>query len=247
VNVAPELQIRLLDLQALDTALDQLAHRRRSLPEHAEAERLSTRLGELHSEIVTAETDDSDIAREQTKAEADVEQVVSRTERDQNRLDAGQVGSPRELENLQSEIASLSRRRNDLEDTVLEIMERREAVQRRLSELTTERSTLTTELADVDQRRAAALVDIDAQAEKTTVERVLIANDLPAELLSLYEKIRAAQDGIGAAALSRGRCEGCHLSLDNTSLSAIRGAAPDAVVRCEECRRILIRTPESGL
>jgi predicted nucleic acid-binding Zn-ribbon protein len=247
VNAAPELQLRLLDLQALDSALDQLSHRRGSLPEHTEAERLTTRLGELRSEIVTAETEDGDIAREQAKAETDVEQVVSRAARDQSRLDAGQVNSPRELENLQSEIASLSKRRGDLEDTVLEIMERREAVQQQLSALTTERETLTAQLADVEQRRAAALADIDAQVEKTTVERVLIAKDIPGELMALYEKIRGNQGGVGAAALSRGRCEGCHLSLDATSLSDIRNAAPDAVLRCEECRRILVRTTESGL
>jgi predicted nucleic acid-binding Zn-ribbon protein len=247
VNAAPDVQLRLLDLQALDAAIDQLAHRRRSLPEHGEAERLTARLGELRSEIVTAETEDSDIGREQGKAEGDVEQVVARSERDQKRLDAGQVGSPRELENLQSEIASLSKRRSDLEDTVLEIMERREAVQQRLADLTKERDTLTTELAAVEERRDASVAEIDAEVEQKTVDRVLIANEMPADLLTLYEKIRAAQDGIGAAALSRGRCEGCHLSLDSTSLSEIRNAAPDAVVRCEECRRILIRTPESGL
>jgi predicted nucleic acid-binding Zn-ribbon protein len=247
VNAAPEVQLRLLDLQALDAAIDQLAHRRRSLPEHAEAERLTSRLDQLRSEIVNAETEDSDIGREQSKAEGDVEQVVARSERDQKRLDAGQVGSPRELENLQSEISSLAKRRSALEDTVLEIMERREDVQQRLNDLTKERETLTAELTAVTERREASVADIDAEAEKKTAERTLISDEMPADLLALYEKIRAAQDGVGAAALSRGRCEGCHLSLDSTSLSEIRNAAPDAVVRCEECRRILVRTPESGL
>jgi predicted nucleic acid-binding Zn-ribbon protein len=247
VNAAPEVQLRLLDLQDLDAAIDLLTHRRSSLPEHADSERLTSRLGELRSEIVTAETEDSDIGREQSKAEGDVEQVVARSDRDQKRLDAGQVGSPRELENLQSEIGSLAKRRSDLEDAVLEIMERREAVQQRLADLVKERESLTTELTSVEERRDAAVADIDAQVAQKTADRGLIANELPADLLALYEKIRAQSGGVGAAALSRGRCEGCHLSLDATSLSDIRAAAPDAVVRCEECRRILIRTAESGL
>jgi predicted nucleic acid-binding Zn-ribbon protein len=247
VNAAPEVQLQLLDLQAADAALDLLAHRRRALPEHAEAERLSNRLTELRSEIVAAETEEGDIGREQAKAEGDVEQVVARSERDQKRLDAGQVGSPRELENLQSEIASLAKRRGDLEDIVLEIMERREDVTQRLTDLTKERDTLTADLATVTERRDAASAEIDEQIGAKTAERVLIATQLPADLISLYEKIREQQGGVGAAALYRGRCEGCHLSLDNTSLAEIRNAAPDAVVRCEECRRILVRTPESGL
>jgi hypothetical protein len=70
---------------------------------------------------------------------------------------------------------------------------------------------------------------------------------LPEDLLSLYEKLRVSSGGIGAAALHRGRCEGCHLQLNTTELNQLRDAPPDDVARCEECRRILIRTDESGL
>jgi predicted nucleic acid-binding Zn-ribbon protein len=43
------------------------------------------------------------------------------------------------------------------------------------------------------------------------------------------------------------RCEGCRLELNPQELQRIRAAADDEVVRCEECRRILVRTGESGL
>jgi predicted nucleic acid-binding Zn-ribbon protein len=45
--------------------------------------------------------------------------------------------------------------------------------------------------------------------------------------------------------LRRGKCEGCHASLSTVDLNTIRSAAPDEVVRCEECRRILVRSAES--
>jgi uncharacterized protein len=247
VNAAPEAQLRLLDLQTIDTTIDQLTHRRDTLPEHAELARLTARLDEVANAIVTTETEESDIAREQAKAEGDVEQVVTRTTRDQQRLDAGQVGSPRELENLQSEIASLTRRRSDLEDAVLDIMERREDAQRRLSTLTSERDQLTAEIAAVETRRNEQLADIDRQIGMSTGQRAGVSAEIPVELLDLYEEIRASHDGVGTAQLHRGRCEGCHLSLDAASLNALRAAAPDEVVRCEECRRILIRTVDSGL
>jgi predicted nucleic acid-binding Zn-ribbon protein len=247
VNASPESQLRLLDLQGLDTAIDQLNHRRDSLPEHAELARLSARLDEVTRETVVTQTEESDIAREQVKAEGDVDQVVSRAARDQQRLDAGQVGSPRELENLQSEIASLERRRSDLEDTVLEIMERREDAQRRLTALGAEQDQLTIDIATAQERRDIALADIERDVDKATGERAALAGELPGDLLELYEKIRAGQSGVGAARLFRGRCEGCHLSLDARSLNELREAPPDLVVRCEECRRILVRTAESGL
>lgn len=247
LNADPASQARLLDLQALDSGLDRLGHRRRTLPELATIDALTARVREVSDALIVAQTLDHDLAREQSKAEADVDQVRSRAERDQQRLDAGQVNSSRELENLQSEIASLARRRSDLEDVVLEVMERREATQSGVSALTAERDKLSTELAAATARRDEVFRELDAEIAATRTARGSVAPDVPAELLALYEKIRGSSDGVGAAALHRGRCEGCHLALNPSDLGRMRSAAPDEVLRCEECRRILVRTPESGL
>jgi uncharacterized protein len=247
VKASPEAQQRLLELADVDAERTRLDHRRRSLPENEEHERLVERDTQLRDEIATLEAEESDLAREQAKAEADVDQVRSRVERDQVRLDNGQVSSARELENLQSEIASLLRRQSDLEEVVLEVMERLEGVQRQRSERAGERGTLAARLTEVTARRDAALGDIAEQSGKAAEQRASIARDLPPDLLALYDKLRAQHGGVGAAMLRRGRCEGCHLSLNTVDLNAIRAAAPDEVVRCEECRRILVRTAESGL
>jgi predicted nucleic acid-binding Zn-ribbon protein len=67
------------------------------------------------------------------------------------------------------------------------------------------------------------------------------------ELVALYEKIRASSGGIGAAILRHRRCEGCNLELNQVDINRLTAAAQDEVLRCEECRRILIRTAESGV
>ena len=72
-------------------------------------------------------------------------------------------------------------------------------------------------------------------------------NVIPPELLRLYDKLRGQFGGIGAARLYQKRCEGCRLELNITELAEVRSAPSDQVVRCENCRRILIRTPESGI
>jgi uncharacterized protein len=247
LNADSASQARLLDLQSLDSALDRLDHRRKTLPELATIDALAARVREVSDSLIVAQTLDDDLAREQTKSEADVDQVRARSDRDQQRLDAGQVSSPRELENLQSEIASLARRRSDLEDVVLDVMERREAAQSDVSSLTAERDKLSAELAAATARRDELFAGIDAEASATRAARVATSPDIPAELLALYEKIRASSGGVGAAALHRGRCEGCHLALNPSDLGHMRTASDDTVLRCEECRRILVRTPESGL
>src|SRR4051812_11151712 len=247
VKAAPDDQLRLLDLQALDTTLDRLAHRRKTLPELAQIEEAEARQTRLADDIVLIETEDSDLGREQSKLEGDIDQVRTRMQRDQQRLDAGQVGSPRELENLQHEIGTLHKRQSDLEDEELEIMEKREVVQKRLAELRAEQGQIGTTLAELEQQRDSAFAEIAAETEKASAQRAETVAGLPAELVTLYEKVRTSSSGIGAAALHQGRCEGCHLQLNTTDINRIREAPEDEVLRCEECRRILVRTAESGL
>ncbi|MEU1043238.1 zinc ribbon domain-containing protein [Streptomyces sp. NPDC005551] len=247
MNAAPADQIRLLDVQSFDARLQQLAHRRRSLPEHAEIESLNKDLIQLRDLLVAAQTEESDCAREQTKAEQDVDQVRQRAARDQKRLDSGAVSSSKDLENLQREIVSLAKRQGDLEDVVLEVMERRESAQERVAELTERVSSVQSKIDDATGRRDAACEEIDGEAASVTKEREVVAGSVPADLLKLYDKLRQQQGGVGAARLYQRRCEGCRLELNITEVNEVKAASPDTVLRCENCRRILVRTSESGL
>ncbi|MFE9168190.1 zinc ribbon domain-containing protein [Streptomyces kebangsaanensis] len=204
-------------------------------------------LAQMRDLLVAAQTEESDCAREQTKAEQDVDQVRKRAARDQQRLDSGAITSPKDLTNLQHEIASLAKRQGDLEDVVLEVMERRESAQERVTELTGRVASVQAKVDDATARRDAALEGIDGEVATVTKEREVVAAAVPADLMKLYEKLREQQGGIGAAKLYQRTCQGCRQELAITELGEIRAAAPDTVVRCENCRRILVRTAESGL
>lgn len=247
LNAAPADQIRLLDVQELDTRLTQLAHKRKTLPEHEEIQTLDGDLTQLRDLLVAAKTEESDTAREQTKAEQDVDQVRQRAARDQKRLDSGMVTNPKDLASLQSEIASLAKRQENLEDIVLEVMERHESTGERVGELTRRVESVEGKVKGAVSRRDAALREIDAEVATVQKERELVAGSVPADLLKLYEKIREQQGGVGAAPLYQRRCEGCRLELNITEVNDVRAAAADEVLRCENCRRILVRTRESGL
>jgi predicted nucleic acid-binding Zn-ribbon protein len=247
VKAPAHTQLRLLDLQEVDTAIDRLAHRRRTLPELADIERYEARLDELRDAIVGAETELSDADREQRKVENDVDVVRSRMTRDQGRLDTGAVSHAKELESLRHELGSLAKRQADLEDLVLEHMEKREEIDSRLTALRTEQASVSVELAAASERRDAAFAEIDADAEHQRAERSILAGEMPADLLALYEKVRASSGGSGAAPLLRGQCQGCRLTLPPNDLATFRAAPEDEELRCEECRRILVRRPDSGV
>ena len=145
-----------------------------------------------------------------------------RAARDQQRLDSGAVTSPKDLENLQREIASLAKRQGDLEDVVLEIMERRESAQERVAELTERVSSVQSKIDDATARRDAAYESLDGEAATATKEREVIAGSVPADLLKLYDKLREQQGGVGAAKLYQRRCQGCRLELTITEVNEIR-------------------------
>jgi predicted nucleic acid-binding Zn-ribbon protein len=167
--------------------------------------------------------------------------------RDQQRLDAGAVSSAKELESLQHEIESLAKRQRDLEDAELEVMERLEESQGQAAALATEQERLASAADDAERRRVEALASIDKDADYARMQRSTVVPELSAELMALYEKLLAQLDGLAAVAIKRRRCDGCQLELTATDIGRVRAAAEDEVLRCEECRRIQVRTEESGL
>ncbi|MBM7078574.1 zinc ribbon domain-containing protein [Micromonospora humida] len=245
MKAEPQVQRRLLDLQAIDTTLAQLAHRRRSLPERAELEGLARELSALEDERVRAQVAVDDLDRDIARLEKDIDQVRARKSKDEARLASGS-GPARELEALQHELVSLNRRQGDLEDAELELMEQRETAQATLDGIEARLTEARDRRAAVEQRRDENLAAIAKEEESKQGARKPLAADLPADLVTLYDKIRE-DTGLGAALLTAGRCGGCRLELSGADLARIRRSDPDEVVRCEDCRRIMVRTNESGL
>ncbi|GAA4728976.1 C4-type zinc ribbon domain-containing protein [Isoptericola chiayiensis] len=241
----PEDQRRLLEVQALDTRLQQLAHQRRNHPSLATVVELESRMADLHGSLVDSRTAVADLEREVTKAETDVEQVRTRAERDQQRLDSGSLGA-KDAQAVVSELESLARRQGVLEETQLEIMERLEAHQTSLGEVEAAYGELRAAKEKAESERDAAFAEIDAARREVDEQRAAAADGLDASLVTLYDRLRSQLGGLGAAALRGNRCEGCRLELNPGDLATARGAAPDQVVRCEECGRILVRDADAA-
>ena len=246
MNAESARQLRLLDLQAIDTRLDQIGHARTHLPQLAELADLLGKARLIDDQLVRSRTELDDVQREVAKAEADVQLVRDRAARDQARLDAG-TGTAKDLQAIQHELTSLARRQSELEDIELEVMERAEAAESDVAELERGRGELTERITALEVARDEALARLDGEAADIGAPRPTVVDEVGADLVILYEKIRAANGGTGAAALRQRRCGGCQLELNPVEIQRLRVAPEDEVLRCEECRRILVRTPESGL
>ena len=244
----PAAQLALLDLQAIDARADQLRHQRRTLPELAEIAALQESRAGFDAQRRDAQIMVDDLTAEQEKVDADVEQVRTRRTRDRDRMDQGLISNPKDLERMQGELESLrsadhhARGRGARGDGPAR--GRAEGSGRvrgpgRGRGRAARRADGRPGRQDRGHRRRD-LASIDA-------ERTTGADGLPADLLALYDKLRESKGGVGAAVLRARQCGGCRLTLDAHEIGEIRALPEDAVVRCEECQRILVRTAESGL
>ncbi len=240
-------QLKLLDVQELDSTLDRLRHRLAHLPETQQLQELAAERAEVDGQARDARIRVDDLTREQRKADGDVEQVKGRRVRDQERMDQGLITNPKDLERMQQELVSLNRRISSLEDTELEVMEQLETAEREHAALTARLAEIDTLADELTRSRDVRAGEATREIETVAERRKVTAEDLPEDLLALYERVRAQKDGVGAAALRQRRCGGCSLQLTAADLGSIAKASPDEVLRCEECNRILVRTGDSGL
>jgi uncharacterized protein len=247
IRADKSVQLRLLDLQTLDTTLAQLHRRRQTLPQHAVVARLQTERAALASDLVAAETSISDLELEQAKAETDLEPVRERLARNQTRIADGTVSDPKALSSMVDEVSHLKKRISDLEDAELEVLEQLEAAVATRETLLRRIDRVDDDLIETVAERDRQLSALDGEMADLRAERAAITPVIPEDLLALYDKIGGSHAGVGAAELRQRRCTGCQLEINAADLRTFSAAAEDEVLRCEECGRILIRTPESGL
>lgn len=243
----PFAQLKLLDVQELDSRHDQLRHRLATLPQIAELRDLTRQRDQLFDRTRDARILVDDLTREQKRADADVEQVKARRKRDQDRMDQGLITSPKDLERMQGELVSLERRISSLEDTELEVMEKLEDAQRDLDGLDVQLAELDGRIAAAEKAREESAAEIEEQLAGTVAERERTASDMPEDLMKLYLRLREQKGGVGAALLRARSCGGCSLQLNSSELAEIAKTPSDEVLRCDECNRILVRTSESGV
>lgn len=246
MKATPLDQERLLELQKIDTQILQAEHRQKTLPELAEITRLNHEIAEITQERNELAVEHSDIKRELAKAEEDVEQVRARKKKDEARLASG-TGTPKDLENLQHEVVTLDRRIAELEEVELEVMVRFEDAEQQISALAERISSLESEKTAIESVANSKVDEIVKELAKLSGDRKDLSLTIDRELIKLYEKIRSDRGGVGAAEIIRRRCTGCQLDLTAADVARYGSTAADEVIRCEECRRILVRTADSGL
>jgi predicted nucleic acid-binding Zn-ribbon protein len=218
---------RLLDLQAEDSEIRRLIERKASLPEARRLAEVNAGLAELESDLAMAVKQRDEIDREQARLEDEMSLLDGKIEKEEGRLFSGSVANPRELGALQAEVGMLKRQKSGLEDELLEVMVQKEGATETVARLTSERDGAAAEAT----RLTAGVNELTAELDGHLVTH-------NSNRLRLYDRLREQKNGVGAAALEGGTCQGCHTKLPAKEVERVRGER--GLQRCDNCRRILV-------
>lgn len=230
----------LLALQDEDVHGDQLAYRRRHLPEQAALDAVDGRLEALAASARAVEQRRAELAEREAELERQTAEVVSRIAAIEERSRSGAAASYRDQEAMATEVASLARRRSELEEQELEILEQSEPLDAELASLAADRRELDEQARAASAALAAASAQVDGELAVSGARRRSLTAAVPPVLLDEYERLRARLDGVGVARLVRGACSGCHLTLPATEIDRLRRAPAGTVAHCDQCGRILV-------
>jgi len=234
----PAALLRLLDLQQEDTAIKRLQLRRDSLPEAERLTEVTAQVDELTGDAAIATKQRDELARHQDRIEGEIGIVESKIQREEQRMFSGAVSNPKELGSLQAEVEMLKRKKAQAEDSLLEVMVEREQADATLAGLGAELEQSQALARDLARQVDALVAEIDDELTAHAGARSAMAAELPDDLVALYESIRDSKGGVGAAALERGTCLGCHTSLPSREVERLKAAG--GLQRCDHCRRILV-------
>lgn len=227
----------LLELQTIDTTLDQLNHRRTHLGEReaaavadsglqsAERRRgeLTARAAELDAAITELETSGATLTAQRGRLEGQLKTVIA----------------PREAEALMHELSMLAQRRDQLDDEELGHLEEQSDLDAALVALDGQLPELRARADEARSALAAAEAVLDDEIARSGAARSAAAARIDAGLLARYERLRARLGGVAVARLDGSRCGGCHLDLSTTELAEVRSAGPGEFADCPHCGRLL--------
>lgn len=231
----------LLTVQELDTRLDQLDHRLRTLPEGRARDAARAAVSAAESELADVDARLHAVRSAQKEAEDHASLIEDKVAEIQASLYDGSVTAHKELESLQAEATMLTERQRGFEDDALEHMELAEPLEAEVGRRTEALGAARGDLARAEAEFEAAAGEVRSEMLAVRSERDADAAAIEPAVLERYEALRDGLGGVAVARLVGARCEGCHLEIPSAQLEGLRRAPEDEMVSCPECARLLVR------
>ena len=234
-----ESQRLLLDLNSIDQSISKLDYQKKNHPQLMKITELTARLPSIEASIVENDSQIIETKKEVSKAEIDVENISKRVQKDKERLASSET-SAKDLTQIQHEIGTLDSKQKELEEVQIEFLEIVEDLEHKKRGLQEILEQVKAEISELNITIKADFEKANREIATFSTERQTVISKVEKDLLDLYEKIRS-EHGIGAGLFSHGTCNSCQIQISPSEINNINSTDPEEVIRCENCRCILVR------
>ena len=226
----------LYELQELDWAR---AERQQTLAAVQAELADESRLTQARRQLAELEARYTGVSALRRDAQMVVQRLEERAQVVENRLYGGAVTNPRELGAFQEEQAMLRRQTAEAEDVLLEHMVEAEELQDALESARQTASELHARRQERVPQLRQQQVELTSELDALNSRRAELLPQLPPQMLSIYEALLVSRGGHAVSKVEPGRgvCEACRIALPRSDMRRVRSS--DAVVQCNNCRRIL--------
>ncbi|HKY56355.1 MAG TPA: C4-type zinc ribbon domain-containing protein [Anaerolineales bacterium] len=221
-------------LQQVDSQIDQIQARLKVIRETIEND---LELQTATRQFTIADNHYKDAQRALKQSEAEVEKQRIKIEQTEASLYGGRVHNPKELQDLQKDVASLKRYLETLEERELEAMLVAENTEKELQEAKTHLEHVQIDLSDQNRDLTKESEALHKSLERLHTERQAVIKDLAQQKMSVYDQLRQQRRGIAVTTISDAACAACGTTLTPSQQQNARSTSQ--LFHCPSCGRIL--------
>jgi predicted nucleic acid-binding Zn-ribbon protein len=225
---------KLFRLQQIDSELDN-THSRLGEIEAILADNRQVRLAEYDVETTLQVRDDA--ASKLRREEIEVQSQRSKIEQSEATLYSGKVKNPKELQDYQHEVESLTRYLSTLEDRQLEVMLILDETEERYQAAVESHSKLVNEINLQNEHLLKEKELLQQDLIRQESERQAASSNISPDDLELYDALRPKKSGVAVSRVVERTCSACGSTLTAATFSSAQ--IPSKISRCDTCGRIL--------
>lgn len=226
--------LALYRLQQVDSQIDQTQARLKTIQQTLESD---AELRAVAERLTLAENQYREAERVLKLSEAEVDKQRVKIEQSEGSLYSGTVHNPKELQDLQKDVASLKRYLATLEDRQLESMIAAEEAEQALLSARADFERVRARLQEQHQDLTRESESLQRNLERLQAERLAVMADIADQALHTYDRLRREKRGLAISAIADNACEACGTTLTPSQQQTARSM--NQLFHCPTCGRIL--------
>jgi predicted nucleic acid-binding Zn-ribbon protein len=224
----------LIELQEVDNRLDELMEERGDLP--LIVEDLKTKLEEKKSALDDMKDDLKATKVLVKNLEINIQESKDKLKKYEDQL--YQVKTNKEYDAITVETETVKEQLAQFESDILENTDKIEKLDSEIEMLQDEIEKLESEYEENNIELESKMRSTAEEENMLLQERKIIIERFTPQIISMYEKVRKARDGMGVAAIKNGVCGGCYSYIPPQKIVEIKRMKK--IYTCEFCGRILV-------